>query len=125
MAITTRDDEAREAERIGLAALLFLTVDGDRLGRFLGDTGLYPAELKSAAATPEGLVAVLDHLLADESMLLVFAADQAIDPAAIAPARAVLAGGAGAAARGTDGRPGSGSGTSRKKSSKRWAGPGA
>ena len=80
-----------EAEAIGLSALLFLTEDEARLTRFLSETGLSPADLGAAAARPEMLGAVLDYLLADESLLLVFAAHAAIEPGTIAPAQAALA----------------------------------
>lgn len=116
-----------DAEQTALAALVFLTEDADRLGRFLNDTGLSPAELRATAGTPAGLAAVLDHLLADESLLMVFAAGAGIEPAAIAPAREVLAGGKDAqqfaannyTAGQSPGRP------QPKRPSRRWPGPGA
>ncbi len=81
-----------DAEEIALQALVFMTEDRDRLARFLAETGLEPAELSVAATRPEILGAVLQHLAADESMLLVFASGSGIDPATIEPARAILAG---------------------------------
>lgn len=83
------------AETIGLAALVFLTEDGDRLGRFLSETGMSPADLGRAAGKPEILAAVLEHLLQDESLLMVFAASAGIEPTTIAPARIALGGAAG------------------------------
>lgn len=124
-------DEARgAAEEIGLAALVFLTEDADRLGRFLAESGLHPSELKRTAGTPEGLVAVLDHLLSDESLLMVFAAGAGLDPAEIGPARDVLGGGSDArsfaAANFTAGHTGGRATTKEpRKPSKRWPGPGA
>jgi hypothetical protein len=79
------------AEEIGVAGLIFLAADIQRLGRFLALTGLGPAELKAEARTPRMLAAVLDHLLHDESLLLVFAADNQLEPEDIAPARRLLA----------------------------------
>ncbi len=115
-----------DAESIGLAALVFLTEDGERLGRFLAATGISPGELKATAGTPEGQAGVLDYLLSDESLLMVFSAEAGIDPGAIAPAREELAGGGDAkrfaAENYTSGNT-SGRSTS-KRSSKRWAGPG-
>lgn len=116
-----------DAESIGLAALVFLTEDGERLGRFLSTTGISPAELKATAGTPEGQAGVLDYLLSDESLLMVFSAEAGIDPAAIAPAREALVGGGDAkryaaenyTSGNTSGRAAS------KRPSKRWAGPGA
>ncbi len=115
------------AEGIGLAALVFMTEDGDRLGRFLNETGLSPGDLKASAGTPEGLAAVLDYLLGDESLLMVFAAGAGIEPAAVAPAREVLAGGADAKSFAASAYS-SGHSTGRaaaKRPSKRWPGPGA
>jgi hypothetical protein len=82
-----------EAEAIAVAALAYLASDAERLGRFLAVTGLAPATIRAAAAEPSFLAAVLDHLAGDESLLIAFAASQAQDPARIAAARAVLAGG--------------------------------
>ena len=78
------------AREIGYQALAFLTEDQDRLVRFLRLTGLEPAEL-AAAAEDAGLLAnVLDHLLQDEAMLLMFTANAGIDPTWIAPAAELL-----------------------------------
>jgi hypothetical protein len=117
----------QDAEAIGLAALVFLTEDGERLGRFLSTTGLSPAELRATAGTSEGQGAVLDYLLSDESLLMVFAAGSAIDPAAIAPARDALVGGSDAKRYAAENYT-SGHTTGRaasKRPSKRWPGPGA
>ena len=51
-----------------------------------------PGELRAAAGAPETLAAVLDHVLGDESLLLVFSASKSVPPETIAPARALLAG---------------------------------
>ncbi len=85
------------AETIALSALAFLADDLQRLSRFLALTGLGPQELKEQARSPRILAAVLGHLLQDESLLLVFAANGGIDPELIAPAQAVLEDAAGAA----------------------------
>lgn len=69
-----------EAETLGINALQFLASDPERLGRFLALTGIGPAELKASAGEPHLLAAVLDHLLRDESLLLVFAAEYRIAP---------------------------------------------
>jgi len=78
------------AESIGVSALLFLAGDTDRLVRFLTLTGLGPAELREKARSPQILAAVLEHLLQDESLLLVFCASDGVPPEDIAPARRVL-----------------------------------
>jgi len=92
--------DADQAETIALSALAFLGEDIQRLGRFLALTGIGPGELKEEARNPRILAAVLDHLLHDESLLLVFAAGQGVAPELIGPAHSVLeqqAGGSGSA----------------------------
>jgi len=79
------------AETIAISALAFLADDEQRLGRFLALTGLGPAELKAEAHTSRILAAVLDYLLQDESLLLVFSASNHIAPELISPARQLLA----------------------------------
>lgn len=80
-----------DAQTVGLAALAFLAEDAPRLGRFLALTGIGPDQLRSAADAPETLLAVLDHLLGDESLLLVFASARGIRPETLVPAREALA----------------------------------
>jgi len=80
------------AGEIGLAALVFLCSDRSRLGRFLDLTGLSPADLQQQAQLPSLQAAVLDHLLGDESLLLVFTSSSGIAPEHVAPARSILSG---------------------------------
>jgi hypothetical protein len=82
------------AETIALKALAFLAGDEVRLGRFMAITGIGVDELRKNAQSPRFLEAVLEHLLGDESLLLVFAAETGISPEDIDPARLVLAAGA-------------------------------
>jgi Protein of unknown function (DUF3572) len=81
---------ADEAETIALQALAFLADDAQRLGAFLALTGLGPDELRVQAREPHLLAAVLDHLLRNESQLLVFATDYRIAPELIGKAHTVL-----------------------------------
>ena len=78
------------AEIIALQALDFLAQEPDRLGRFVALTGIGPAQLRAEAGTPAILAAVLDHLLGDESLLLVFTSLHTLSPDSIAPAREAL-----------------------------------
>jgi hypothetical protein len=80
------------ANEIGVLALVFLAEDNERLGRFLALSGLDPRTIREAARDPGFLVGVLDHLMADEKLLLAFAAGNELQPQEIADARAVLAG---------------------------------
>lgn len=82
--------DAEQAESIAISALAFLAGDNGRLGRFLALTGIGPGELKAEARTPGVLAAVLNHLLQDESLLLVFCAHDNLAPELIAPAHACL-----------------------------------
>jgi hypothetical protein len=61
------------AEALAIEALGFIAADPDRLERFLSLHGLSPDNLRAAAAQPGFFAAVLDHLAADESLLLAFA----------------------------------------------------
>lgn len=84
----TRED----AEALGLNALAFLASDGARLTRFLQLTGLTPDDLRSVAGEPSTLGAVLDHLLGDQTLLMVFTAEAGIQPETVETARALITG---------------------------------
>jgi hypothetical protein len=75
---------------LALQALGFLAEDSRRLERFLAETGMRPDALMQQAGAPSTLAALLAHLLADESLLLVFAAASGRKPEEIAAAEAVL-----------------------------------
>jgi hypothetical protein len=90
MELASTSSEAAEA--LALQGLTFLAEDPGRMRRFLQLTGLEPAEVRARAGTTELLAAVLEHLSADESLLLVFAAGHGIAPQSIARALAVLEG---------------------------------
>lgn len=81
-----------DAEIIGLKALAFLADDEARLGRFLALTGLSGPELRANAGEAGTLVAVLEHLAGDESLLLVFAADTSLPPEQVGRALLALTG---------------------------------
>jgi Protein of unknown function (DUF3572) len=81
-----------QAEAIGLAALGFLAEEPRRLGRFLSLSGMEPGDLGAQAGEPHMQAALLEHILNDETLLLVFTAEKRIDPEHVAPAYALLAG---------------------------------
>ncbi|MGA8495157.1 MAG: DUF3572 family protein [Xanthobacteraceae bacterium] len=84
---------AREAaEMLAIQALGFIAAEPERLDAFLAATGLTLERLRESATEPDFLAGVLEHMLADESLLLAFAASAAIDPAAVARARNALGG---------------------------------
>jgi hypothetical protein len=80
------------AESMAIAALGFLAAEPERLDRFLALSGLGLHNLRQAAASPGFLAAVLDHLAADERLLVAFAAAEGLDPGAVASARDALSG---------------------------------
>lgn len=84
--------DSDQAWSIGIAAVTFLAEDPGRLSRFLALTGTGPDELRRQAGTPELMAAVLNHLLEDESLLLVFAAMKGIAALDVAPAARALSG---------------------------------
>jgi hypothetical protein len=85
--------KARQAaEILAIQALAFIAGDQERLEGFLAATGLTVDRLRESANAPDFLTGVLEHMLADESLLLAFADDSAIDPAQIARARDALGG---------------------------------
>jgi Protein of unknown function (DUF3572) len=80
------------AEMLAIQAFAFIAEEPERLGGFLDATGLTPERLRESANTPGFLAGVLEHMLADESLLVAFAESAAIDPADIVRARAALGG---------------------------------
>jgi hypothetical protein len=78
------------AETIAAQGLAFLAAEPRQLQRFLALTGLTAASLKAQIGTTEILVAVLNYLALDESLLLSFAANHNVAPQSIAAALARL-----------------------------------
>jgi len=85
---------SEEAEIVAINALGFLASDAERLHRFMELSGLDVAAIRAGAANPAFLGGILDHLLGDESLLLVFAEDQQLRPERIAELRRKLPGAA-------------------------------
>jgi hypothetical protein len=81
------------AQTVALTVLAWLVQDDDRLQAFMAAGGLAPEDLRQRAADPVMLGAVLEHLLADESLLLQFCSESGLRPEAPMQARAVLPGG--------------------------------
>ena len=75
---------------IAIAILGFLAVDARRLEDFFTTTGTNPRDVGSLARTRPFQLALLDYILADETLLLIFSTHSGIDPAIIAPARHAL-----------------------------------
>jgi hypothetical protein len=72
--------DAERAEAAAAAALLTLTETPERLSRFMRETGLTATDLAERAGHRDLLAAVLEHVLSDESLLLVVATTQRVTP---------------------------------------------
>jgi Protein of unknown function (DUF3572) len=82
------------AELLALQALAYLASDETWLAGFIKLTGIDLGELRARAGEPFFLGAVLDFLLANEPLLIAFAASAGAPPEAVAAARRRLPGGA-------------------------------
>ena len=82
-----------ELDTLAIAALSFIAAEPDRLGHFLAMSGIGPESIREAAREPRFLGGVLDHIVADEELLLAFAAEREIDPEHVVLARDLLVGG--------------------------------
>ncbi len=80
-----------DAEKLAIDALSFLAGEPGLLAQFAAVTGHTPATIRAEIASPEFLVGILDFLMDDESLLLVFASHQGITPPDIIAARQMLA----------------------------------
>ena len=79
-----------EAEILAVQALAFIAEDDERLSGFVSSTGIAVQSIREAARQPDFLAGVLDHMLADENLLIAFADTAGIDPADVARARQAL-----------------------------------
>jgi Protein of unknown function (DUF3572) len=67
-------------ESMAVSALTFLAADSGRLDRFLSVTGLGRHNLRGAAASPGFYGSILAYLVADEPLLVQFAAEAGFAP---------------------------------------------
>lgn len=81
------------SETLALQALAWVAADEDVLGGFLGQTGLDINDLRTRAAEPDFLGAVLDYILSADQMVLGLATALNIAPETVVSARAALPGG--------------------------------
>lgn len=75
-----------KARQLGMDALLFLAQDETRIANFLEASGIDPGNLRMNAREDGTLSAVIEHLLANESLLLVFCAHGPHRPEDVLPA---------------------------------------
>jgi hypothetical protein len=85
--------QTREAAKmLAIQALGFIAEEPERLTGFLDVTGLTVDQIRVSAEQPDFLTGVLEHMLADEGLLIAFAESIGVDPGDIARARNALAG---------------------------------
>ena len=80
------------AENLAIQALALMAGDPERLGAFLAATGIGPEMIRKAAGDPSFLSGVLDHVVADEPLLIAVAEHAGVAPQEIEHAQAVLSG---------------------------------
>jgi len=80
------------AENLAIHALGLLASDPERLGAFLAATGIGPDMIRKAAAEPSFLAGVLDHVSADEGLLIALAEHAGVAPQDVEHAQAILCG---------------------------------
>ena len=80
MTLRRAEQNVNGAEALAGQALAFLAEEPERLGRFLSLAGIDGGDIRKAAAEPGFLAAVMEHLMADEPLLLAFAANQGVKP---------------------------------------------
>lgn len=81
-----------DAAALALQGLAFLAGDSARFSRFQNLTGWQDGSIQEAAVQPAFQAAVLDYLMADESLLLVFCSEAGIAPETVPLAARSLAG---------------------------------
>jgi hypothetical protein len=82
-----------EAEAMALRALIFLAQDGERIERFFALTGIIPGDVRALVEDRGFQRALLEHLCADEPLLVAFSIDASCDPERVVEACVTLGGG--------------------------------
>ena len=83
---------ADQAEVTALKALGFLASEPERLQRFMDLSGLSVEAIRAGAADAAFLGGVLDHLLGDQTLLLLFAESEGLSPDLLQKLRTALPG---------------------------------
>jgi hypothetical protein len=81
---------AVDTEDLVASALAFLANDPERLTRFFILTGLSPDTIREAARAPGFAASVLDYLLGEEPLLVLFASASNLRPEDVVQMRASL-----------------------------------
>jgi hypothetical protein len=77
---------------LAVQALAFIAEDDTRLSAFIASTGIAVQSIRAAAREPNFLAGVLEHILADENLLIAFADSAGINPTEVARACQSLGG---------------------------------
>ncbi|KMO42434.1 hypothetical protein VQ03_11025 [Methylobacterium tarhaniae] len=77
---------ASAAEALGARVFAYVTGEPGRLLRFMESSGLSPDALRQAANSPDLVAGLLDHVVADEELLLACAAALEVPPERITQA---------------------------------------
>jgi len=80
------------AEITALNALAFLAQSQDVIDRFVQTSGIDPADLRHRAGDADVLAAVLDYLLADDTLLTAFCEAHSLGPRDVHLARRAVGG---------------------------------
>jgi hypothetical protein len=80
------------AENLAIQALTYLAAEPEKLDAFLASAGIDAGAIRAAAREPGFLAGVLDHLAANERLLIGFAEEVGCDPSLVMRARATLSG---------------------------------
>lgn len=86
----TRGYDIDAAEALAFRAVAFIAADQAYLAEFLSQSGVSPDALAELIESRAFLTGVLDHLMADESLLLAFCGNAGLDPSDVMPARNAL-----------------------------------
>ncbi|MFD2031011.1 DUF3572 domain-containing protein [Ancylobacter dichloromethanicus] len=78
------------ARQVALGALSFLAGDPERIGPFLAESGLSPADLRGVAGSTAFHVALLDYMINRQELLIAYAGEAEIDPGHVVAAREIL-----------------------------------
>jgi hypothetical protein len=81
-----RTRQAIDPDFIAIQALTFIASNPDHAERFLALSGIGFGDLRQAAADPGFLLGVMDHVVSDEPLLLLVAAEAGVAPEAVVEA---------------------------------------
>ena len=95
MTETVNNSQHDAAETVGLQGLAYLLAEPGHIASFLDETGFTPDELAANAQEKHVLEAVLNQLMANEALLLAFAANAGLSPEDVVRAHEHLATGGG------------------------------